>query len=208
VASALGLLVAPARVDRVATVGIRLDRDDVAPLEAAFRALEDEARGVMAASGLRLETATFDRLADGRFMGQGFDLVVALPPGPYREAGPLKAAFEAAYREKFALTPPEVPVEFINVRVAARAPVAGSEVVLQAARGDAGRDAVKGHRRAYFPEAGEYVKTTVYDRARLTVGDRVDGPAVVEEDGSTLVIGPGGRAEVAATGNLVVTLGP
>jgi N-methylhydantoinase A len=67
---------------------------------------------------------------------------------------------------------------------------------------------VKGRRRAYFPEAGEYVDTTVYDRARLGVGERFEGPAVVEEDGSTLVIGPGGRAEVAPTGNLIVTLGP
>jgi N-methylhydantoinase A len=132
--------------------------------------------------------------------------VVALPPGPYREAGPLKAAFEAAYRKKFALTPPDVPVEFINVRVAARAPVAGSAVVLHAAEGGAARDAVKGRRRAYFPEAGEFVETIVYDRARLTVGDRFDGPAVIEEDGSTLVVGPGGHAQVAATGNLIVTL--
>src|SRR5207237_5047024 len=48
VASALGLLVAPARVDRVATVGIRLDQGRVEDLEAAFRRLEDEARAVIA----------------------------------------------------------------------------------------------------------------------------------------------------------------
>ena len=52
VASALGLLVAPARVDRVATVGLRLDRDSGAALEKAFRRLETEARAVMADTGL------------------------------------------------------------------------------------------------------------------------------------------------------------
>ena len=83
VASALGLLVAPARVDRVATVGIRLDRGSIGALEAAFARLEDEARAVMADTGLKLETATVTRLADGRFLGQGFDLVVPLPDGPY-----------------------------------------------------------------------------------------------------------------------------
>src|SRR5881409_45911 len=83
VASALGLLVAPARVDRVATVGIRLDRDSAVTLERAFRRLEDEARAVMADTGLKLESATVRRLADGRFLGQGFDLVVDLPDGPY-----------------------------------------------------------------------------------------------------------------------------
>src|SRR5436189_3945740 len=109
VASALGLLVAPARVDRVATVGLRLDRDRLGDLEAAFAKLERDARAVIADTGLELETANVRRLADGRFLGQGFDLVVALPDGPYADAGPLREAFETAYRAKFTLTPPNVP---------------------------------------------------------------------------------------------------
>jgi N-methylhydantoinase A len=211
VASALGLLVAPARVDRVATVGVRLDRDDVGDLEAAFRRLEDEARAVLAGTGLRLETATVRRLADGRFLGQGFDLVVTLPDGPYDGGAEtrrrLAAAFEDAYREKFSLTPPDVPVEFINVRIAVRAPVAGADVVVKGPIGGDAAGASKGTRPAYFPEAGGFVPTAVYDRYRLRVGDELSGPAVVEEEGSTLVIGPDGRATVAASGNIVVTLG-
>jgi N-methylhydantoinase A len=211
VASALGLLVAPARVDRVATVGIRLDRGSVAALEKAFRTLEDDARTVMADTGLPLETATVRRLADGRFLGQGFDLVVDLPPGPYDDSEAcrrrLAAAFESAYREKFALTPPDVPIEFINIRVAVRAPVsqggvAGAGALAATSRGSA----VKGTRPAYFPQPRGFEETTVYDRSRLVPGDEVVGPAVVEEDGSTLVIGPGGRGRVAASGNIVVTL--
>src|SRR2546427_12810463 len=109
VASALGLLLAPARVDRVATVGLRLDRDSPAALEQAFRKLEDEARAVMADTGLKLESATVRRLADGRFMGQGFDLVVDLPDGPYGDGQArrerLSAAVGAAYPEHVAPTP-------------------------------------------------------------------------------------------------------
>jgi len=210
VASALGLLVAPARVDRVATVGIRLDEGNVAALEAAFQRLEDEARAVMADTGLKLESAVIQRLADGRFLGQGFDLVVTLPEGPYADTAAgrarLTAAFEAAYRQKFALTPPGVPVEFLNIRVAVRAPVSGSEVVLQGRAGSGAEAARKGSRPAYFREAGDFVPTAVYDRRRLGVGDRIAGPAVVEEEGSTLVIGPGASARVAPSGNLVMTL--
>jgi len=210
VASALGLLVAPARVDRVATVGIRLDEGNVAALEAAFQRLEDEARAVMADTGLKLESAVIQRLADGRFLGQGFDLVVTLPEGPYADTAAgrarLTAAFEAAYRQKFALTPPGVPVEFLNIRVAVRAPVSGSEVVLQGRAGSGAEAARKGSRPAYFREAGGFVPTAVYDRGRLGVGDRIAGPAVVEEEGSTLVIGPGASARVAPSGNLVMTL--
>jgi N-methylhydantoinase A len=211
VASALGLLVAPARVDRVATVGIRLDQGSVAELEAAFQRLEDEARAVMADTGLKLENASVRRLADGRFIGQGFDLVVSLPDGPYDESEAsrrrLTAAFETAYRDKFALTPPGVPVEFLNIRVAVRAPVSGSDVVLQGRRGAGAASARKGTRPAYFAETEGFVPTAVYDRQRLGVGDELDGPAVVEEEGSTLVIGPGGHARVASSGNLVLTRG-
>src|SRR5213594_3250842 len=114
VASALGLLVAPARVDRVATVGIRLDRGSVGELETAFRRLEEDALAVLGDTGIKLDTATVRRLADGRFLGQGFDLVVPLPDGPYDDGDAarqrLQSAFETAYRDKFALTPPEVPV--------------------------------------------------------------------------------------------------
>jgi N-methylhydantoinase A len=210
VASALGLLLAPARVDRVATVGIRLDRGSPAALEKAFRRLEDEARAVMADTGLKLETATVRRLADGRFLGQGFDLVVPLPDGPYDDSEPtrrrLRAAFESAYREKFSLTPPDVPIEFINVRVAVRAPVAGAEVASRGAAAETPGSSITGRRPAYFAEAGGFVETTVYDRSHLRAGDELAGPAVVEEDGSTLVVGPGASARVAPSGNIIVTL--
>ena len=210
VASALGLLVAPARVDRVATVGVRLDTGSLVSLEAAFSRLQSEARAVMADTGLKLETATMKRLADGRFLGQGFDLVVELPDGPYDDGAlcrkRLTAAFESAYREKFALTPPGVAVEFLNIRVSARAPVSGSEVVLQGRKGTAAAAALKGKRPAYFSEEGGFVETAVYDHYRLGVGDEIQGPAVLEEEGSTLVVGPGATARVAPTGNVILTL--
>jgi N-methylhydantoinase A len=210
VASALGLLVAPARVDRVATVGVRLDTGSIASLEAAFGRLEAEARAVMADTGLKLESATVKRLADGRFLGQGFNLVVELPEGPYDDGAlsrtKLTAAFESAYREKFSLTPPGVAVEFLNIRVSARAPVSGSEVVLQGGKGKGAAAALKGKRPAYFSEAGGFVETAVFDRYRLGVGDELQGPAVLEEEGSTLVVGPGATARVAPTGNVILTL--
>jgi N-methylhydantoinase A len=165
----------------------------------------------MADTGLKLETATVSRLADGRFLGQGFDLVVDLPPGPYADSAEtrrrLAATFETAYRDKFALTPPDVPIEFINIRVAVRAPVAGADVTVHGDAGGAG-NAVKGHRPVYFAERGGFVETAVYQRDRLQPGDEVRGPAVVEEEGSTLVIGPGGAARVAPSGNVVVALPP
>lgn len=209
VASALGLLVAPASVDRVATLGMRLDRGDWAALESAFRSLEEEAKSVIVDAGFPLDNASIQRFADGRFLGQGHDLVVPLPAGPY-DAGPaqatrdaLQGAFEHASREKFSRTPPDVPIEFINIRVSVRVHVPGTEIRHGVARGASG-DARKGFRDAYFPEAGGYVKTAVYDRTALRAGETFEGPAVIEDEGSTLVVGPGAIASVTPSQNVRV----
>ena len=69
-----------------------------------------------------------------------------------------------------------------------------------------GGDAVKGTRPVYVPEARDYVDATVYARARLAPGAVIAGPAVVEEEGSTLVVGPDGTGRVADSGNLIVSL--
>ena len=66
---------------------------------------------------------------------------------------------------------------------------------------------IKGTRPVYFPEFREFRPTTVYDRYALAAGDVFDGPAIIEERESTLVIGPGGRFEVAASGNIIVAIG-
>jgi N-methylhydantoinase A len=212
VASAWGLLVAPARVDRVTTIGFRLDSDPLDAFEAVFRQLEDEAREVVAATGLALAGLRVDRLGDGRCVGQGFDLVVPLPPGPYTDnatARPaLAAAFEHGYREKFGRSPPAVPLEFINARVSVRVAAAGSHIAdLTGAAGETPAAAIKGRRRAWFAEAGSFVEATVYDRDRLTPSTTIPGPALIEDPGSTLVIGPSGRAQVMPSGSIIVELG-
>lgn len=211
VASALGLLVAPASVDRVATLGMRLDRGDWSLLEARFRELETEAMRMISESDIATDSAQVRRYADGRFVGQGFDLVVPLPPGPYDRGDPsemevrLRQAFEAASREKFSRTPPSVPIEFINIRVSVRVVAADSGLALSGGTAKPS-SALKGYRDAYFHDAGGYVRTAVLDRSRLAPGDVYDGPAVVEDEGSTLVIGPSCRIGVSDSLNVIVDL--
>jgi N-methylhydantoinase A len=211
VASALGLLVAPASVDRVATLGMRLDRGDWAALEGEFRKLEDEAIRVIGDTGVPLEHAVLQRFADGRFVGQGFDLAVELPAGPYDVGDPhavgrrLHDAFEQASCQKFSRTPPDVPVEFINIRVSVRVPIPSAELKFNSQARHA-RDAIKGYRKVYFPEPGGYVRTPIYNRGDLLPGDEFPGPAVIEDEGSTLVVGPGSTVHVAASHNIIVTL--
>jgi N-methylhydantoinase A len=208
VASALGLIIAPARVDRVATVARDMDAIVWPDLEAAFARLEADARSVLSVTLPDGPAPHMARIADIRYVGQASELVVPLPPGPYTPAsrGALRSAFEASYVATFTRTPPTAQVEIINVRVCAS--IAGKGGAAPAARASsAKRHAVKGTRHVYFPEFGAFRPTTVYDRYALEPGQAFDGPAIVEERESTLVVGPGGRLEVASSGNITITIG-
>jgi len=215
VASAFGLLVAPARADRVATVAREMGRIVWPELEAIFARLEADARQVLAATlPGRAAGAAVTRLADIRYVGQASELVVPLPAGPYTAASraALLAAFEAAYLAAFTRTPPTREVEIINVRVSASLEVEGASPAAAAptapsARGEAAPQPLKGTRPVYFPEFRDFHATPVYDRYALAAGQAFSGPAVVEERESTLVVGPGGRFEVMAGGSIVVSIG-
>ena len=208
VASALGLLIAPARVDRVATVARELDRIQWPDLEATFRDMETKAKAVLAATLPDGAAPAITRLADIRYVGQASELVVPLPAGPYSAAsrGSLMQAFEQAYVAAFTRTPPTTQIEIINVRLSASLDVEGAALPRHA-RTSATASPLKGTRPVFFPEFRDFRPTAVYDRYALAPGDAFDGPAIVEERESTLVIGPGGRFQVAASGSLIVTIG-
>ena len=207
VASALGLLIAPARADRVATVARELGEISWPNLEATFTRLEAYVRAVLAATLPGRSGAAVSRLADIRYVGQASELVVPLPPGPYTAGSHnvLVAAFEASYVAAFTRTPPTARVEIINVRVSASLDVEVGAAQTKSPEMDAAPN--KGSRPAYFPESRDFHDTPVYDRYRLAVGRAFDGPAIVEERESTLIVGPGGRFEVLASGNILVTIG-
>ena len=208
VASALGLLLAPARADRVATVAAPLASLDWNRFESTYRGIEEECRSVLAHTGLDPGAADIVRSADLRFRGQDFEIVVELPNGPYsaNSQGGIERAFRAAYERAFSRVPPGVDIEVVNVRVAARAGGEGGRAGDASAdrRAPGGRNARKGIRPAYFPEHGRLTPTPVFDRYALRPGDGSPGPAIIEERESTAVVGPGGRFEIDEWGNLVM----
>jgi N-methylhydantoinase A len=209
VASALGLLLAPARADQVATIARTLEQVDWNNLEATFARLESDARRVLATTVPNDQTpAAVLRLADIRYVGQASELVVPLPLGPYSPAseGALRLAFEKSYIDAFKRTPPTRHVEIISARVSASIEL-GEHAPAAGAQSCPGAQLIKGTRPVYFPEFQDFKETMVYDRYALTAGQGLAGPAVVEERESTLVIGPGARFELLASGNIVVTLG-
>ena len=127
--------------------------------------------------------------------------------GPYSDRSVLRAAFEKGYREKFTHTPPQVTIEFVNIRVTATAPAPAQSSAQLSDTHDArapAKSPAPASRKVYFKEAGGKVDTAVYRRENLAAGFTAAGPLLVEEEGSTLVVPPGGRVTLAADGNLVV----
>lgn len=212
VASAYGLLVAPARADRSRTLQVRPAADGLQAVEAAFVEIETQARASLTTLDKEFGPIRITRHADGRFVGQGFTLTVALPDGPYIGAEivqddirkSLIHAFETAYREKFGRTPPDVDIELVNLRVSGEAPA--REALTQHVSSSALPTDPKEIRPVYFVEAGGMVQTPVFDRNSIRAGFDREGPMLIEDAGSTLVVGPLGRVQQLESGNLIIRI--
>ena len=207
VGSAIGLLMAPARIDRVASMVRRLDELDWPAFETLYQQLEADATGVLAETGADSTALIVCRLADMRYVGQGSEITVPLSAGPY-DAGheaTITDCFETLYRKLFSRTPPDVAIQMVNLRVSVSAPMEASDLALASSDGAAG-EAFKGRRRVYFADAEGLLDSAVYDRYQVPVGTVIEGPAVFEENESTLIVGPGATCEALPDGSILVTL--
>ena len=204
VGSALGFFTAPRAFDLVRSHKVPLATADFADIEKLFRILEAEGERTLRRAGAegRIE---FARSIDARFIGQGSETNLAVPTGDFAklERNDLRRRFDAEYERLYGRTYPESPVEFVNFNVRASLPVKLLALPKLASRpGAKAAEAVKGERRAYSGLAHEFIPHTVYDRYRLAPGVTFDGPAIVEERESTVIVGEDGRARVDEYGFL------
>jgi N-methylhydantoinase A len=208
VMSTVGFLAAPLAFDFVRSWRVRLGDIDWARANALLAEMQAEGAALLAESGAPAGAVTHSREADMRYVGQGHEVRVPLPAG---ELGPdaaqaLVERFATVYTQLYGREGPPVPVEIINWRVVSAGPVPQLSLAVRS-EGTGGAEAArKGARLAYFPESGGYTETPVYDRYRLAPGARFEGPAIVEERESTVIVGPGARCAVDEQYNLVVEL--
>jgi N-methylhydantoinase A len=203
VLSAIGFLTAPLAFDFVRSVQTKVEDLVWAEVAARFVQMEEAGAAILTTSAVSQESVAHRRFADMRYQGQGYDIRV--PVGGVAEdwPRPLLASFDEVYRTLYERPGPPVPLEVVNLRVVSSGPRPALTLTRTAARN--GRPP-SSTRRAWFPEAGGYVDTAVYDRYALSVGAAIEGPAIVEERESTFVIPPAARCTMAGDGSLVVEL--
>jgi N-methylhydantoinase A len=208
VTSTVGFLAAPLAFDFVRTSYGRLDELDWEAVNAIFDELEASGRRILLDSGVADEDMSVSRAADFRYIGQGYEVRTPVPRG--RLTPELKeqmvAAFEQVYRQLYGREGPAVGVEVVNWRVQATGPKPHLSLNPDDVPAGSAHDAIKGERPVYHPEWREHRPTPVYDRYRLAPGTTIDGPAIVEERESTVVVGPGARFVIDQMRNLRVEM--
>jgi N-methylhydantoinase A len=203
VMSAVGFLTAPLAFDFVRSSPARFEQLDWVSVNRLLSEMEQEGSTRLSQS-LDGDHVTFRRWADMRYRKQGFDIRVPIPEGPLgpESAAQITASFERVYAELYGHTVPNTSIDVMSWRVVAAGPKPSLVLPVNDARSD---DPRKGSRKIYVPDAG-LVDVPVYDRYRLQAGARLQGPAVIEERESTVVVNGPGEISIDQNRNLTVDL--
>lgn len=208
VTSALGILHVDLRHDLLAPVLQQVKQIDPAELAETFAKLEREAIEILDAEDIPADRRSIELSVDARYYGQTPYMNIRLDGAPSTEAAleALVAQYRERYENEFGYQLPEdvATVEIVNARVAAIGHT--DDVELPKSTGDSGsaEDARKGSRDVYFDEIGDFAETPRFDRTRLTAGAAIEGPAVIEQSDTTILVPPGSKAKVDQYSNIII----
>ena len=203
--SALGCILADVRHDFVRTLNRPLADLDANEVDAVFAEQVAAGRALLARERVEVERVNLLHEVDLLYRGQSHVIRIEVK-SPGFDSGRVLADFIGYYNDRFGISLPEMVPMLVN----ARTTVLGirQPTDLRLFRPKEGRGiavAQSGERTVYF--AGAWHKTRIYRRQTLPVGVRLEGPAIVEQLDSTLVLDPGSEARVDELGNLIVTVG-
>jgi N-methylhydantoinase A len=207
--SAFGMLFSDLRYDYVRTWPMRLEDADFDVVERIYRELEDDGRRAVAETSVAPRKVTVRRAADMRYVGQEHAVTVDLPMSVFARGNraAIKRHFDDMHALRYGTSAPAEPAEIVSLRTTVTG-VVDKPAIRRIARGTATppRAASAGARAVYFRDRG-FVPTKTFARAALTAGNRIKGPALIEEHASTTVLMPGDTATVDTWGNLVIAVG-
>jgi len=205
--SAYGMLVADLRRDFVKTWFTTLAEASFSAMETIYADMERRGRAAVGHSDVAVAGIAVQRAADMRYVGQEHAVTVELPVELFRQEDRvgIKRRFDAVHETRYGYSAPTEQAEIVSLRSAVtgllRKP--GFESIA-AGTAEPPAASFRGTRPVYFAEARRHLDTPTYDRARLTAGNRIAGPALIEEYASTTVVHPGDVVTVDAFGDLVI----
>ncbi len=197
VGSALGFFTAPVAFDLVRSHRVVLDEADFESIEKLFQDLEKESSVILQQSGA-IESIMFSRSIDMRFVGQGAETNLPITGRAFGEwrKHEIRSLFDQAYERLYGRTYPDTRVELISFRVRASLPQRPFQTPRIANSVGKLHDCIKGKRDAFSLIHKKFIPFTVVDRFKLFPGDSINGPAIIEERESTIVVGEDANAEV------------
>jgi N-methylhydantoinase A len=203
ITSALGCVLADLRHDYARTANQPLAQVDGAAIDAILDEQAREGRELIAREG-SVDTVTVEFEADLMYAGQSHVLRISIASPGFDQAQ-VRDAFAARYLERFGFALPEMRPLLVNVRTAVTGHRSPLDLSLFAPAADGiVADAIIGSRSVWF--AGDWHDTPVYRRERLPAGAAIAGPAIIEQDDTTVALDPGATARVDAWGNLVIAV--
>jgi N-methylhydantoinase A len=202
VLSAFGTLVTPPRLDLGRGALSRLSALDWQQVDAILSELVRDARSGLASAGCKPDGLAFRFGADMRYFGQQNEVTTWFESDPRQnhDIAWARKVFESAYEKLYSLRLPDVDVEVVSWRLVAIGPSVSRHPTPELAATPA---KPKTTRKARFDR--NEVDTPVYERRDLARDQRIKGPAIIEERETTIIILPGWRANVDATGCIMAS---
>ncbi|SDD06024.1 N-methylhydantoinase A [Paenibacillus sp. UNCCL117] len=205
----LGLLVTDIRSDYVrSSLQLAQDTAGLSVVRELFADMEREGSAMLEKEGVSEENRRYALGLDMRFKGQNYELTIPVDRSELTAEGipAVIERFHQQHEKNYGYSNRSGIIEFVNYRVTALGELPKATLNRGPEAGDR-KLAPASYREVYFAETDEpgFYQTAIYSRSELAPGDKLAGPAIIEQMDSTILILPGQTAVVDAYRNLVIT---
>ena len=205
---AFGEILADMKHSYLSSSAVRLDAVDYAYLNDTFASMEMQGRHDLGSAGVAADVITISRSLDMRYVDQVHECQVDIPLEDLSASNidAIAEAFHTRHEELFTYCERDNTVEIMNLESTVVGKVARPQLPPLASGTPDPAHARTGERPAFFEENNAFVMTPVYDGAKLLVGNRVVGPAIIEEITTSIVVFPGWQVRLDDPGVYVMTV--
>ena len=207
ITSATGLLVTDLKHDYSNTLIQPIDELDLSGIENTYVGMETQGRTAFSNEGMEENSIRFIRQVDVRYIGQSYELGIVVEPGKFDgvRRDQILEEFHKEHERAYGFSAPGEPVEIVAIRLTAVGDIA-KPTLREIGKTSGGVDSARRTTRSvYFAESKGFVDCPVYDRYKLSSGDVLQGPAIIEEMDSTTIIHPEYKGDVDRYGNIFLS---